>query len=101
MLLGSITGAIHLPRNSNIVVIPYNGNDNNGVPLRYGTKDGDRILRPEYINGKNQEIYSDSNLIYVNNGRDTRLNVADGAYPVYYTPGNANGHFNGKIYLLK
>lgn len=49
----------------------------------------------------NLNAKEDFKVLKMQGAREVKVNIADGAYPVYYTPSYVNGQFNGKMYLLK
>lgn len=91
------------------ISLPYAGSSSsNSAMVRYGYGNGGNnvgravyVPEPMQIIDFNLNTKEDSKVLKMQGARESRVNLADGAYPVYYTPSNVNGQFNGKMYLLK
>lgn len=59
------------------------------------------IDEPQPTTESNLNEKEDLKELNIQGAQDPRAHLADGAYPVYYIHGYANGQFNGKIYVLK
>ncbi|KAL5286327.1 hypothetical protein ACFFRR_007765 [Megaselia abdita] len=107
LLIGDIASARYI-RDSAItkISLPYNSAS---PSTRYGFGYGNNnyngrtayIPEPMHVIDLNLNTKEDLKVLKMQGARESRVNLADGAYPVYYTPSNVNGQFNGKMYLLK
>lgn len=88
------------------ITLPYD----NSAMVRYGYGGnnyhvGRAVYVPEPMHQQqidlNLNAKEDLKVLKMQGARESRVSLADGAYPVYYTPSNVNGQFNGKMYLLK
>ncbi|XP_037956736.1 uncharacterized protein LOC119686268 [Teleopsis dalmanni] len=83
------------------IIVPYHRTVISGQAYQYPKLSGENrhVLIPDKM-----DMVPNFNLnqgaMAVGSKKGVPLNFADGAYPVYYMPGNANGRFNGQISLL-
>lgn len=68
---------------------------------RYGYNNAAAYNEPMNLIDLNLNAKEDLKVLKMQGARESVVSLADGAYPVYYTPSYVNGQFNGKMYLLK
>lgn len=81
-------------QNSPMIIVEVQGPENHRVARKAES------VYPYNTSGKTPAGISYVKTDFNRKIRGARLHVADGAYPVYYTPGIANGRFGAKIFTL-